>query len=160
LQDYAGECPHGNDGVTCLDFGKKLPPRQYESLGSDYLDDVAMALFDTDLRPDLNDLDGKPVKNNIITYTIGFADDQAIHDPLLQSTATKGGGLFLTAQNAAQLNTAFQSAVTDIERKTSSTASVLNSGSEVVIPGLWGTVRRTLSFHRQRLAEKGGMCQP
>ena len=131
LQDYAGECPHGNDGATCLDFGKKLPPRQYESLGSDYLDDVAMALFDMDLRPDLNDLDGKPVKNNIITYTIGFADEQAIHDPLLQSTATKGGGLFLVAQNAAQLNTAFQSAVTDIERKVSSTASVaLNSGSQ------------------------------
>jgi len=31
----------------------------------------------------LNDFDGHAVKNNIITYTIGFADDQAIHDPLL-----------------------------------------------------------------------------
>src|SRR5262249_23752598 len=130
LQDYDGDCPNGNDGVTCGPYDRKLN-RTYESNGSDYLDDVAMALYDMDLRPDLNDFDGQSVKNNIITYTIGFADDQAIHDPLLQSTATQGGGLFLVAQNAVQLGTAFQTAVLDIQRKVSSTASVaLNSGSQ------------------------------
>jgi type IV pilus assembly protein PilY1 len=130
LLDYIGACPHGNDGVTCGPYGRKIG-QTYESAGTDYMDDVASALYDMDLRPDLNDFDGHAVKNNIITYTIGFADDQAIHDPLLQSTATQGGGLFLIAQNSAQLATAFQTAVLDIQHRISSTASVaLNSGSQ------------------------------
>src|SRR5712691_2829926 len=130
LLDYIGACPNGNDGITCGPYGRKIG-QTYESAGTDYLDDVASALYDMDLRPDLNDFDGHAVKNNIITYTIGFADDQAIHDPLLQSTATKGGGLFLIAQNATQLATAFQTAVIDIQHRVSSTASVaLNSGSQ------------------------------
>ncbi len=45
LGDYDGDCASG-----CDDLDKK-PSRGYESLGSDYLDDVAKALFEIDLRP-------------------------------------------------------------------------------------------------------------
>jgi type IV pilus assembly protein PilY1 len=60
LLDYIGDCPHGNDGLTCGPYGRKLN-QSYESAGTDYLDDVACALYDMDLRPDLNDFDGQSV---------------------------------------------------------------------------------------------------
>ena len=41
----------------------------YPDLGSDYLDDVAKYLYDNDLRTDLTG------QQNIITYTIGFTED-------------------------------------------------------------------------------------
>jgi type IV pilus assembly protein PilY1 len=124
LQDYDGDCASG-----CLSYDRKVG-QEYESEGSDYLDDVALALYDMDLRPDLDNFEGEEVKNNIITHTIGFADAQVINDPLMQDTAANGGGLFLTAKNAAELVVAFKTAVISIESTNSSTASVaLNSGS-------------------------------
>ncbi|MGH8579230.1 MAG: pilus assembly protein [Gammaproteobacteria bacterium] len=94
------------------------------------MDDVVQALYEMDLRPDLVDPKGKPKKNNIETYMIGFADEQAKADPLMQDTAKQGGGLFIQAENSAQLSQAFQAAIADISGKVSSAASVaLNSGS-------------------------------
>lgn len=127
LRDYDGDCI----GATpaCLTFDRKSS-RTYESAGSDYLDDVALALFDIDLRPDLNDLDGVAVKNNIETYTIGFADDQVINDPLMQDTADNGNGLFLTAKNAGELSSVLASTFLSISGKTGSAAAVaVNSRS-------------------------------
>lgn len=61
--------------------------RIYEKIGSDYLDDVAQALYEMDLRPSMTDwpttLPGTKatitaeqalVKNNVKTYTVGIAD--------------------------------------------------------------------------------------
>lgn len=128
LTDYKGECAASGD---CLTFGRKPPPREYESAGSDYLDDIAAALHDIDLRPDLDDEDGNEVKNNIVTYTIGFADDQVINDPLMQATADSGGGLFLQARNASQLTTALRDATSNIFKKVEGSASSVsfNTGS-------------------------------
>ena len=56
----------------------------YADDGSDYLDDVAKYLYDTDLRSDLTGL------QNITTYTIGFTTD----NDLLERTATNGHGRY------------------------------------------------------------------
>ena len=88
------------------------------------MDDVAKALYEIDLRPDLDDDSGNEVLNNIVTYTIGFADDQVINDPLMQDTATNGGGQFLQAKNTAELLDALQTALFSIQGQASSLASV------------------------------------
>ncbi len=138
LRDYDGDCadPSRDDGHTppatsCSgSYDMKSAPHDYESAGSDWLDDVAKALYEMDLRPDLTDFSGNPVKNNVVTYAIGFADDQVINDPLLQDTAKNGGGLFLTASNAASLKAAFESAVQSVLSQVGAAAAVaFNSGS-------------------------------
>ncbi|CAG1022437.1 hypothetical protein DOJK_01675, partial [Patescibacteria group bacterium] len=57
--------------------------RIYETIGSDYLDDVAQALYEMDLRPGKTNWPGitagitseqAAVKNNVKTYAIGIAD--------------------------------------------------------------------------------------
>ena len=45
---------------------------------NDYLDDVAAALFDIDLRSDINDPQGNPIKNNVRTFTLGFPRDDRL----------------------------------------------------------------------------------
>ncbi|KOR32245.1 hypothetical protein TI05_08505, partial [Achromatium sp. WMS3] len=78
--------------------------RSYESTGSDYLDDVAKALYDMDLRPDLRTNDTRPNgKNNLITYTIGFADPRLNTNSILNAAAAAGGGQFFYADNADAL---------------------------------------------------------
>lgn len=127
LQDYDGDCKNANP--PCLTLDRK-PGQDYESSGTDFLDDVAAALRDIDLRPDLNDPTGKSVKNNLSTYTIGFADDQVINDPLMKDTAANGGGQFLTAGNQKELLNAFQDAANIIiSTAGSSAAGAANSTS-------------------------------
>lgn len=100
--------------------------------GSDALDDVAKALYDTDLRPDLIPSSGsKTSKNNIVTYTIGLADLQVLNNPLMNSTATQGGGLFLTANNSTELANAFNKAAEDILSKDGSAAAVAVANANV-----------------------------
>ncbi|MCK0506288.1 pilus assembly protein [Aromatoleum anaerobium] len=124
LRDYDGDCAGASP--PCQTHDRK-PDQEYESAGSDYLDDVAQALYEMDLRPDLDDPPG--AKNNIRTHLISFADDQAINDPLMQSTATQGGGKFLVAGNEAELATAFQAALASIlEQSGSSSSATANAG--------------------------------
>ncbi|OGB26408.1 MAG: hypothetical protein A3I66_00895 [Burkholderiales bacterium RIFCSPLOWO2_02_FULL_57_36] len=104
---------------------------EYESAGSDYLDDVAAALYEIDLRPDLTKPSGYVGKNNLLTYAIGLADEQAINDPLLQEASAAGGGLFLTAANSAELITAFEKATDDILAKDGSAAAVAVANAHV-----------------------------
>lgn len=122
LQDYDGDCTI-LPNLCAGGFDRKLT-QTYESAGSDYLNDVALALFDIDLRPDLDDFDGDEVKNNVITYTIGFADTDVLNDPLMQSTADQGGGEFFQAGNAQGLIDAFSNVIQSVNGKTSSTATV------------------------------------
>jgi len=67
LEDYDGDCPNGDDGITCDDDDRKVGQSYASNGGSDYLDDVALALNEMDLRPDLDDLSGNEVINNIVT---------------------------------------------------------------------------------------------
>ncbi len=71
---------------------------------------VAAALYDIDLRPDIDDFDGKEVKNNVVTYTIGFHTSQ----PLLKLAAEKGGGDYFEADNEEKLKEAFAKIGEDI----------------------------------------------
>lgn len=106
--------------------------RTYEKTGSDYLDDVAVALYEMDLRPDLP-ATGKPtgMKNNLITYTIGFADEGAQNSPLLRDTAERAGGQFLTASDTATLVTAFQDAAKYIISQGSSAVSIATNSTRL-----------------------------
>ena len=148
--NYAGQVS------SCSNYGKKTNTthvghlggaHSYESGGSDYLDDMAQALFDIDLRPDLVPPPGRAKKNNIRTYTIGFADDQAKNDPLLQETAAQGGGLFDTADDTASLVLAMKKAVDDALSKDAASAAVAVVNTQITIdntayassydPGQW-----------------------
>lgn len=125
LADYDGDCVSASP--ACLTFDRKQG-REYESAGSDYLDDVAQALYEMDLRPDLTNPQGVK-KNNVTTHLISFADDQAINDPLMRDTATQGGGQFFVAGNEAQLAAAFQAALASIlEQSGSSASATANTG--------------------------------
>lgn len=141
LCDYAGiigSCPTSGDNA----YGKKTNTthaghlggaHSYESGGSDYLDDVAKALFDIDLRPDLLPPAGRSKKNNIRTYTISFADDQAKDDPLLQETAALGGGLFQTADDTASLVNVLTKAVNDAFAKDGASAAVAVVNTQITV---------------------------
>ena len=131
LQDYDGDC----DGASpaCLSYDRKAASEgyEYESSGSDYLDDVAGALYDIDLRPNLNDSSGSPVKNNVTSYMIGFADDQAVNDPLMRDTASNGGGEFLVARTSSALSNVFNSVFASIFSQVGSVASVAFNSSQL-----------------------------
>ncbi|HET7609072.1 MAG TPA: PilC/PilY family type IV pilus protein, partial [Gammaproteobacteria bacterium] len=92
-------------GNTCdaeawagIDFAS--PPGGTQSM---CLDDLAEFLRDGDFSP----LAGQ---QNILTYTVGFTVDL----PLLAQTASRGGGSYYTANDAASLSTALQQIVTSI----------------------------------------------
>jgi type IV pilus assembly protein PilY1 len=82
---------------TCSFNGNSTPTQ-------DCLDNLAKYLHDYDQRPDLDD------KQTVTTYTIGFDNNQQ----LLQDTANKGGGKYYTADDAVQLSTAFNNAISEI----------------------------------------------
>lgn len=73
------------------------------SCSGNCLDELADVMHTEDCST-LND------KQNVITYTIGFATSQ----PLLQATATKGGGVYKEATNATDLTDAFTDIIGDI----------------------------------------------
>ncbi|MBU4009721.1 MAG: VWA domain-containing protein, partial [Proteobacteria bacterium] len=79
-------------------------PGTYDDYGTDYLDDVAKYLYDNDMRLDLGESGESFERQNIITFTIGFATAQQ----LLQDTAANGGGRYYTTSSASGLSAAFE----------------------------------------------------
>jgi type IV pilus assembly protein PilY1 len=88
--------------------------------------DVAMYAYDADFRVGGNDDDGKPFddpkfkKQNIFTYTVGFALD----DPILTATAAVGHGKYYTASTKDALVASLQNAVDSIVASTSNAGGV------------------------------------
>jgi len=121
LQDYDDDC---SGGGCSTDDKKSSGSYIYDSTGSDYLDDVAQALFEIDLRPDIDDYDGNEVVNNVRTYTIAFADRDALNNKLLDDSATQGGGQYFTSANASELARDFSAATSNILATTSSASAV------------------------------------
>ena len=76
----------------------------YETDGSDYLDDVAKVLQDTDFDPVMEE------KQNIKTYTLGFT----INSPLLERTAIDGKGKYFYCHNAQSFIIAMQKIIDEI----------------------------------------------
>ncbi len=136
FQDYDGDClalgatdcdPATDQKITNSNYiyGTPLDANDPNSeKGSDFLDDVAQALFEIDLRPDIDDNKGAKITNNIVTYTIAFADIQALNNKLLEDAAKQGGGQYFTATNADELTQRFSAATTNILSTTSSAAAV------------------------------------
>lgn len=92
--------------------------------GSDYLDDVAKYIYDIDLRPDDDITNGIRGKQNITTFVIGFAMEDA--DTLLSQTAHNGGGEYKAAYNANELEAALTSFMASIiDRAQTFTAPVV-----------------------------------
>lgn len=90
LLDYDQD---GQDPGNCASIGA---PYANSSDCSHHMDDVATYLFRNDLRADL------PGHQNATTYVIGFD----LNAPILQLAATKGGGAYFSARNAAGLSDA------------------------------------------------------
>ncbi len=139
LRDYDGDCQGvlasncvGGSAGTIANWDRKTA-RTYESQGSDYFDDVAKALFDVDLRPDLTAPAGRTKRNNLLTYTIGFADLQVQNDPLLINTAANGGGLFLSAQDGPTLTQAFKTVISDALAKDAASAAVAVANAQITV---------------------------
>jgi len=139
LRDYDGDC-QGALAANCVNNGatngydRKLN-RVYDPSGngSDYLDDVAKALFDIDLRPDLVAPAGRTKKNNVRTYVIGFADEQVKNSGLLASTAAEGGGLYLTADDGPALTNAFRTVLADSLSKDAAAAAVAVANAQITL---------------------------
>lgn len=139
LRDYDRDC-QGALASECVSNGAasawdRKNSRTYESAGSDYLDDVAKALYDVDLRPNLPSPDpiNRPKKNNLLTYTIGFADLQVQNDPLLINTAKQGGGKFLSAQDGPSLTNAFSDVIIDAFSKDAAAAAVAVANAQITL---------------------------
>jgi type IV pilus assembly protein PilY1 len=107
-----------------------------------FLNDISKALFDLDLRPNLQpptgvsklDKNGKPL-TNLRTYTFGFGDADVTESPLLKKTAEVGGGLFVGATSRAQLQTGFRKALADAFNNESASAAVNVVSSDVRTSG-------------------------
>jgi type IV pilus assembly protein PilY1 len=82
----------------------------YDTNGSDYLDDVAKILQDTDFDPVMED------KQHITTYTLGFTIDS----PLLSRTAGHGKGKYFYCHNAQSFIIAMQQIIDEILAKSTS----------------------------------------
>jgi len=104
-QDGDGREPGGANEVHYIVDGQDM-------FGTDYLDDVAKYLYESDLS---SSYEGQ---QNIITYTIGFTV-QSQHN-LLGRTAEKGRGRYFYSGNAQELADAFQDIVNEILEKSSS----------------------------------------
>lgn len=147
LHDYDGDCVGATPACEADDKKSATLGYEYESNGTDFADDVALAMHEIDLRPDLDD-NGSDVTNNVTTYMVGFADDQVINDPLMQDIADNGGGQFITAADSEGLINAFRQASQSIFFKVAAAAAVsfnttqLNSDS-----GLYQASFNTADWH-------------
>ena len=128
LQDYDSDCVSASP--ACLsDDRKNTTDYSYGTDGGDYLDDVAQALFEVDLRPDIDTPSGDDSVNNVTTFTIAFADLDAINSNLLGDTASQGGGEALSATTASDLKAKFASATSSIIASSSTSSAVTFNSS-------------------------------
>lgn len=140
LRDYDGDCTGPALSSTCdktLGLDRKKSRTYERTDSSDYMDDVAKALFDVDLRPDLTAPAGRTKTSNLTTYVIGFADPWVQSDELLRNTADqgqgkeKGKGLFIAASDGPTLVAAFQSIISDALAKDAAAAAVAVTNAQI-----------------------------
>ncbi|MDD1609862.1 MAG: hypothetical protein LUO95_04455, partial [Methylococcaceae bacterium] len=125
---------NGNNPWTALCQNGSKKGRAYERNGSDYLDDVAVGLYDMDLRPTWTGMtwagSSKP-KNNLKTYAIGIADPALQADSVLRDAAQRTGGTFEYADNANKLIDALNKMVADIKKGTGSFSAITANSSSL-----------------------------
>lgn len=71
------------------------------------LEEIAEYMYENDMRPSL------PAIQNVTTYTIGFGPE-VNNSPILQNTASRGGGVFYEASDTATLSTVLTNIVRTI----------------------------------------------
>jgi type IV pilus assembly protein PilY1 len=117
-----------------------LPNTSYENYGSDYLDDVAHALYEMDLRPAStwtdssgNVLTKKPdgAKNNVRTYAIGIADPTVAVGSILERATKKSEGKYVFASDYAGLADALDKMVIDIQKGVGSFSAIAANSSSL-----------------------------
>ena len=119
------------DGIPTSDTSVSNDLKNYFD-GGDIVDDVTRAMYEIDLRPDLTEGSlGTPWKNNVITHMVGFADTQVTNNPLIRSAATEGGGEYLTANNSAELVTAFRNVIDSIIDKVAAGSGITFNTSQL-----------------------------
>lgn len=119
------------DGIPTSDTSVSNDMKNYFD-GGDIVDDVTRAMYEIDLRPDLTEGSlGTPWKNNVITHMVGFADTQVTNNPLIRSAATEGGGEYLTANNSAELVTAFRNVIDSIIDKVAAGSGITFNTSQL-----------------------------
>ncbi|MCK9986775.1 MAG: type IV pilus assembly protein PilY1 [Azoarcus sp.] len=131
LCDYDGDSGGSTKCDTSVyDTKNKDATHLYGTNGSDFLDDVAQALYETDLRPDVVHPRGEKKSNNVRTYTIAFGDafTDPLKDPrkdsLLVEAAAQGGGVSGKAGSQSELAGAFTRAVNTASQQDSAAAAV------------------------------------
>lgn len=98
-----------------------------------FLDDIAKFAYDIDMRTGANDATGVSFddasfpQQNLVTYTVGFA----VANQMMADAAEYGTGLYLLANDEAQLTAVLQAALSDIEARTSSAASVATNSTRL-----------------------------
>ena len=119
------------DGIPTSDTSVSNDMKNYFN-GADIVDDVTRAMYEIDLRPDLTEGSlGTPWKNNVITHMVGFADTQVTNNSLIRSAATQGGGEYLTANNSAELVTAFRNVIDSIVDKVAAGSGITFNTSQL-----------------------------
>lgn len=139
LNGTSGDCRNNKYNIACKNG--TLSGSTYEVFGSDYLDDVAQALYEMDLRPDSTwttelakaGLTKKPegAKNNISTYVIGVADSTLTTGSIVDRAAQKGNGKYVFASNQTELATALDKMVIDIQKGVGSFSAIAANSSSL-----------------------------
>jgi type IV pilus assembly protein PilY1 len=98
-----------------------------------YLDDIAKFAYDIDMKTSGQDVAGGSYEDprfpqqNMRTYTIGFS----IGNQMLEDAAEYGHGRYLQANNASQLTSALQSALSHVFTTSSSSSSVATNSTRL-----------------------------
>ena len=139
LNGTSGDCRNNKYNIACKNG--TLKDSTYEVFGSDYLDDVAQALYEMDLRPASTwtaelataGLTTKPdgAKNNISTYVIGVADRSLTAGSIVDRAAQKGNGKYVFANNETELKEALNKMVIDIQKGVGSFSAIAANASSL-----------------------------
>lgn len=143
LPTYDASYPD-NDPADTADGSRALPnwdgvdndgPNEGGSGEGDslYLDDIAKFAWDIDFKTSGEDITGGSYEDekynhqNMYTYTVGFT----VANQMLEDAASYGNGLYLTANNAAQLREELGKAISDIQGKLGASSSAAASGGYI-----------------------------
>jgi len=123
-----------SDGLPTSDTSLSSYLKNYHTPNgsySSYLDDVAEALYDMNLRPTMPNRPSATDKSNLVTYAIGFADPDLSGDNVLKNATVVSGGQFFFADNVDTLADSFNKIIIDISSKVGSSSSVAANSSKL-----------------------------
>jgi Mg-chelatase subunit ChlD len=145
----------GLDKANALhDLRSRSGAQKVVILLSDGRNDVPPDYPYSDAEVDARTLDQaeRAAANNVTIYTVGFGTESAIDDDLLTDVAEETGGEYRFAANASELNSVFQSILTDI---TSSQAIVHRPTTASLSVG-GDTIRPQLGYSNPEVSQING----